>query len=619
MSRIINHIFVAGLLFVGISACKTAQQTAHVKQADGLFRNSDTSSVSLRNDPQNSNGSVVILDEIAPSGKTIKLSTQHKVIDPNSKLQITFNETALYDAVTDGNDHARLVKKLNSLKKMLQAEVTAMKALQTAISSYGIGSDWKGALASLHEFTVLIFDEPDANTIYEGMPPTNDIVQQYSNMFITAGTFSKQLEEEMKAEAQKNGIYIQVGAWIESKEGQRPVHVPGFDDLAESVFRVEQYQIILTEEQKKEVEELGVIAKKANEEGLLEALKAKETTELLIAKILETQSAEKLKLLQTEIKKYLDSANMELGSARQALQASFDHLQQYRNSLTSLVTKYKQQGTEDASSLLLQINGDVESIQDQTKLLATDLLSTAAKIDSSLHTLAGSTQNILRSTVTQLKGISATVASEITNFYNDIRSSIGMIISGERLSRTGNEFAKEVRRVSFDQLQHQTILNLETTGKRDIGDILSIKVVAGKGDGSSKELAGFRYYLHFCTPYVRTSVNFLLGDPVPLFERAEGKALFQYAPSYSFLLKGFWKNEDKARRSLTYHNLYSPGIGINIATLDFNGDGAPEVGVGGVFSIFQDFIQIGYGFNTYEGRGYSFFALKLPVGSMSLR
>jgi hypothetical protein len=44
-----------------------------------------------------------------------------------------------------------------------------------------------------------------------------------------------------------------------------------------------------------------------------------------------------------------------------------------------------------------------------------------------------------------------------------------------------------------------------------------------------------------------------------------------------------------------------------------------ELGIGGVFSIFQDFLQLGYGINTMDGRGYAFFGFKLPVGAFSIR
>ncbi len=615
--RIFNKLAILAIISSVNFGCKPSQHLTKDKNTP-TQPVVDASSTSVI--PVKPNREIISVTEMDSNGKTIRLGPGYKVVDPNSSLKITIDQTTLYAVVaTENNSNSDLIKKLGTLKKMLLADVKAINVLKIAISGYNKNADWKAALGSLREFAVIIFDDPIANEIYISLPPTNDIIQQYSDMFVTANIYAKQLEESLKVEAQKNGIYLQMGGWINSKGGSQPVHIPGFDDIATNNFRVEQFQLVLTDEQKKELDAFSIAANKANEDGLAAAFDTKKAIGLVISKVLGTQSIADLTSLQKEVKKYLDSANLDLANARQLMQTSFDQIQAFRDFINIIVAKYKQQGTLSGSTLLAQVNSDISEIEQQTKALSANLTATATGIENNLRLLSATTQAALKDISPNLKKIPSDAMADIKALKKEITSALDMIVAGENLNSTGIEFTKEVKKLSFDQVQQETTVDLESTGKREIGDTFTVRLSVGRPDGSNVDIANLRYYLYFCTPYVQTAVSFLFTDPVPIFQRSPGKALFQYAPSYSILLKGIWKNDLKARRSLSYHNVYSPGIGVNIATLDFNGDGAPEVGVGAAFSIFRDFLQIGYGINTFEGRGYSFFGFKLPVGALSLR
>ena len=80
---------------------------------------------------------------------------------------------------------------------------------------------------------------------------------------------------------------------------------------------------------------------------------------------------------------------------------------------------------------------------------------------------------------------------------------------------------------------------------------------------------------------------------------------FQFTPSGSLLFKF------GSRKSRTW-NYLEPGIGFNISTPDFDLDGTPEIGLGGVLTVLKDVLSIGVSYNTKTDNPYWFFGLSLP-------
>ena len=55
------------------------------------------------------------------------------------------------------------------------------------------------------------------------------------------------------------------------------------------------------------------------------------------------------------------------------------------------------------------------------------------------------------------------------------------------------------------------------------------------------------------------------------------------------------------------------GFGLNISALDFDKDDVLELGIAAVGSMFQDYLQAGYGYNVYDDTWYGFFGIQLPM------
>ena len=62
-----------------------------------------------------------------------------------------------------------------------------------------------------------------------------------------------------------------------------------------------------------------------------------------------------------------------------------------------------------------------------------------------------------------------------------------------------------------------------------------------------------------------------------------------------------------------YNKYFTPGIGVNVSTLDFNNDNTPEIGIGLTAAFFKDYLQIGYGRNMASDDNFWLFGLRLPL------
>ena len=82
---------------------------------------------------------------------------------------------------------------------------------------------------------------------------------------------------------------------------------------------------------------------------------------------------------------------------------------------------------------------------------------------------------------------------------------------------------------------------------------------------------------------------------------------FQLAPSYSAIFK------IGTRHGKFYNQYLTPGLGVNVATMDFDNNNNPEIGIGVTAAFFHDYVQIGYGMNMNTNDNYWMFGLRLPL------
>jgi hypothetical protein len=569
-------------------------------------------------------GVLLHTQEIDDGNDTITLKSSYKVVDPNSTLVVTLDNSALKDKIAGSELSPAVTERLGKLKEMLAAEPQALQNIADALTAYNKDPNsnaWQDLLQQESDFTRLILRDKDSRKLFTTRFPQDAGIQsQYENLFKTATLVVAEIEDKITQEAKTNGVYVQLGAWVGSGSSQTPIHIPGFDDYSsQPAYTVERFQYTLTQEQQNELTDIAGLAKSANKNGLGEALMSTIKDSGML-KPIDSLPAVKLAIkLEAQLASLLKSNDTLLSRLKTPAQNSYTALMDFTGFITASIQSFKvTSDTVSAPELLNIVNNDIGEISTKVQILETTLRPNVQTILNDTTVIGNSTTHAIQTVAKQLTNLSVSLQTDLGGFKAAVGSILGAFGAGASLAQQSYDFAKQVKMLSIDQLPRQAIINLETAGKRSEGDIVIIKLATSKPAAPIVEQALVQYRLYFCAVYAKTATGFLFVNQVPLFKTVNNSALFRYAASYSILLKGFWKSAEGSRTHLAYHTLWTPGIGLNFATLNFNPNGATELGIGAVFTLLQDFIQIGYGINTFSGAGYAFFGFKITIGSFSL-
>jgi hypothetical protein len=316
-----------------------------------------------------------------------------------------------------------------------------------------------------------------------------------------------------------------------------------------------------------------------------------------------------------QVKLLAQHTDAELGGSKASVEKVLESLDDFKELAEGFSKKYSKQAASDNFQLLTQVNNDAGHLLEASQTLKNVLVSDSGSLHKQLTNMTAGVQVEVTNVLPLFTKLYQGFIHDFTDISAQAKDAWEQLTAGAELAASAYDFTQKVKQLSLDSLPEIAIVDLNTAGSRDLGDQVTIKLASGPAGGKLMVRELLHYRLYFCKVYARTAVGFLFVSPTPSFKRVDGKAFFRYAPSYSILLKGFWMSDEKSRKSLGYHKLYAPGLGLNFSGLDFNNDGAVELGIGGVFTVFQDFLQLGYGINTESGRGYAFFGFKLPVGS----
>ena len=113
-------------------------------------------------------------------------------------------------------------------------------------------------------------------------------VVSHGQLFETAAAYARDLKPAINEALRKDGVYVQLGAWIIQGGQNRPLHLDGFDDYPEGDFvAVDRWTLSMTEQQRRQIEVLDDTAKAMNKEGFQELLKIGNLTTTAINEFVE--------------------------------------------------------------------------------------------------------------------------------------------------------------------------------------------------------------------------------------------------------------------------------------------------------------------------------------------
>lgn len=427
-------------------------------------------------------------------------------------------------------------------------------------------------------------------------------MEQYKAVFEACGREAIRINAEADAAIREEGVFVQLAAWYIDKNGNRPLHIPGFDAYADGDYwRFERLNLILSSEQLEQLEADRQLAAELNENGFgreIDRLKA-EGRELL------HQSSKSLSLcfdsLQVDLAQILSqTANgiPEIVEAKSVVTAAY-------SLANSLYLKYQ-------NADLSLSSGPLSMVAEDAKLLATQVkavLAVGAKLKN-LRIPDEKLQAILEVVVRRLDRCEEDFLQVWEPLLDALKNQVEVFRGVQEVSSNMLAFGEKVRKVDLSQVSAETSISLLNAGKRSTGDRVALKIAVGKGAQVPIELEVRQFVIAKALPHVHLTVGMLFAQPFNK-ESTNLPGDFHFAPSYSMLFK-------PGSRRMGYKQFVDIGFGLNISTLDFDGDDIPEIGTAGVVSIFRDYLQGGAGYNFFTGTGYWFAMVRLPLPSVPI-
>jgi hypothetical protein len=564
--------------------------------------------------------------ETDENGRNIILQPNYKVVEPNSTLTVTINKALLLAKLPQTQLSPEITGRLVFLRKMIAAEQDAIKEVQNAILAYNANASDSTALAELHSLrplVILVGSDPEAKRIFaeELRRLSPGIINSYRALFATAHRLVDRVQEQILKEAKEKGVYLQLGAWLDTKGTQTSIHIPRYDDYAyQPSYQVERFQYSLSPEQKKELDELGKIADAANKDGLGAAFADKINAKELLNTFRSLRSVKAIEEMSRNLEALIGKSDAELGAFKKVLNDTYQSVNGFNAVITATINSFANiTTTNDPVRIANALAASVQDLLDEVGVIKPVLLGYASQINDIRVATNASVNTDAKKLMDTLLQVPAMLQSDLEKFMVSRDNLLDLLGLGKSLAERTHAFTDKVRKNALDQPMPDAVINLQLSGKRQQGDLLTIKLATGTAAGGLELQQELNYSLYFCSFYAKTTTGLLFVDPFPVFQREAEQAWLRFAPSYSVLFKGFWHSKETSRKKLGYHKYNAPGIGFNFAAINFGGNGATDLGLGLVYSALNDFFQIGAGVNTFSGQGYGFLGLKIPVGEFTFR
>lgn len=570
--------------------------------------------------------SILKIQEIDNEGKPPHEG--YKVADINSEIQIYLDKEQLKQIVKKQMpEESRLVAdnligQIETLQGILAQGLPLINKYEADLQKWLRQSEEERNLEALLRNTVIPLGEIQLE-LYRKFPrgtPLRDRLNETirslpgasafvtsQGVFTTARDYLSGIQQQLNDTLKQSMGSIQLGAWISSQTGNRPVHLPGFDyfQLGER-YEVGRFNFSMAEQQRENLKQIAQLVDSVGQDGIQPGLKSfTENMKPVIQKLLAYSLEHTKKFIE-------ESPGPESGPAKlmPEFTAQIKNLQDKTKQHIAFLEERKNKYDRLVTGAAVDIHFLAGSIEDLALFMKTtnDLLQAVQQLQkssSNIQTTPGS--------------VVARFIGSIPGFENDLESTMDWaekvagqgeyLLGVKKVSEEFLAFSKEVIKHSLESLPSETRFSLLHAGPRQDGDILVIRLgmsTTKEPHPRTLERHDLRLYRQF---YVETKASMAFVDH--LANAREERKQFQLAPSYSVLFK--WGN----RKKVAYNQFWRPGIGLNIASPDLSLDEVPDIALSLTGSIINDWIQAGGGYNITGEAPYWFFALRLPIISLA--
>jgi hypothetical protein len=544
--------------------------------------------------------------------------------DINSRLTVLFDRATFIRKVNSagiGNPlPADAVNLLNTLYEATQKVDGWSKGMEDAVKNYV-----RGDKASLNTFLqrtsaitaeiVAIFDrDQQTRDYYESYFNVNeDFTEEkmWGGILFAINKRIADLEEQLSKSPVYDDVRIQIGGWLMHNNQPSPLHFNGLDEnpLGE-YYEVERWKFTLTDAQVAQLEDIQKWVRSSQQRELnineiLRGAYVRQFTDVLQQRLktdfedFRKEGEKVLATLQdqqivTDVKQILAQGNL----IKTQLTEKVNYYQSLlNNTLPGNSVAFISKLQNDVNA----INGEFTKMKGLLTAFQSHIPAATAEVKAQCANLMVMADGKITALANQL------IPDELLRFGQEQRRLAGLALS----------FSDKVYSLALGDIPDEATTDLLYSGFRQEGDRVVIKMVV-TNTSTKKSLLEETHSvtLYRILPHLQATVGVIFAHPLTA-TKIEKEV--QMAPYYNVLFKGIFGMSQKWKRNSSLpNNLLDLNFGLHVSSPDFDKDDVPELGLGVVASALNDYLQVGWAYNLFQGANYVFIGFRLPIPTMNL-
>lgn len=530
-----------------------------------------------------------------PAGKIIPVKSQGVgIVDINSQLEIRPNREAIrllaLETAGQSGKGRELTDKLGRINKILRNQQQIIQHIQNALTDQAGSTD--SLLLLLRQMTgeirqdeFLRSDFNDYNREFnERLRQNRDFALTNDRFLYALGRFNDQLDSlglELSALESSARVKFSLRAFRKDKSGGARLHIENFDQFADGeFFNVNNWVLTFSADQLQELEDYRQLADTLNlgaEQALLSF--KNQLFNLLPALDCVGQMPAELRL----------AAETVPGDVRVLVDQGISNAKVQIEQLKTDLVAMTPGESFDIQGELRSVEVQLDTIFQQTKRSLLNLPQSNAHL--------ANIKNCAEQTLADVRKIKDFVTSFPSTYL-------------QKVYLASDTLADEVLAFDLDAIPEVGTLDLQYTGRREVGDELLIQALFVPADDSVSRRRNFTVIeahelkMILAGAHSNTKIGVLMAQPYTVDDPDVSK--FRFTPSAALLLK--FGN----RKSHFYNKFLDPGIGIVTSSPDFDRDGVPEFSAGITGSIFRDILSVGWSWNFGADKPFYFLGIHLP-------
>src|SRR5262249_29339545 len=225
--------------------------------------------------------SIISIQEVDEDGNQIALADKSRIVDINSTLNLTIDRNQLNKYLEQKGltgSASDLVARIDALSEVLRREDASLQKLQQVFATDPGPSaslkerkaHWEQTAAAAADAALLVNNVPELNSYLNALLVQNpqqamNPIEQYRLVYVAAANIARDLQTQVDNVATTNGVYVQLGAWLETT----PIHIEGFDDYPTGEhYVVQRWNLALSADEQARLNAYAELATKVNADGV---------------------------------------------------------------------------------------------------------------------------------------------------------------------------------------------------------------------------------------------------------------------------------------------------------------------------------------------------------------